>query len=73
MSKEWPTKEERKQNIRLYKRLVKKSKILITQDDIDSYHELMKLSPSKRLEIAVSMIVPIKQGRRRRTKHDEHE
>lgn len=71
MSKEWPTKEERKQNMRLYKRLVRKSKILITQDDIDSYHELMRLSPAKRLEIAVSMITPTRFGRRR--KRHEHE
>jgi hypothetical protein len=73
MSKEWPNKKEREQNIRLYKQLVKKSKILITQDDIDSYHELMRLSPSKRLEIAVSMITPMRRGRRRRIKHDEYE
>jgi hypothetical protein len=70
MSIEWPTRSERRKNIRVYRLALAASKCMFTQDELDSYRNMMALPPSERLRRAVMMMLPrnSRMTRRRRTR-----
>ena len=52
-------KGSKRKGANLYRRILKASKILYTQDDIYNLKSTLALSPEDRFKRAVSMIVPI--------------
>ena len=68
MSIDWPTRTERRKNLRVYKSALISMKCRFTEDELEAYRRMMALPPSERLRRAMGLMVPRNSrlnGRRR--------